>query len=93
MVIGIVWYKEEDYPILKNLFEDGDTLPETYSEWLEKAQNLFNQLIQRGLTPVKAYIDPETFPEWCIQKGHHLNAQARTAYANFIAANSVNNNH
>ena len=58
MVIGIVWYKEEDYPILKNLFEDGDTLPDTYSEWLEKAQNLFNQLIQRGLTPVKAYIDP-----------------------------------
>jgi len=58
MVICIVWYKEEDYPILKNLFEDGDTLPDTYSEWLEKAQNLFNQLIQRGLTPVKAYIDP-----------------------------------
>jgi len=45
MVAGIAWYKEEDCPILKNLFEDGDTLPDTHSEWLEKSQNLFNQLI------------------------------------------------
>ena len=93
MIIGIVWYKEEDYPILKNLFEDGNTLPDSYSEWLEKTQNLFNQLIQKGLTPIKAYIDPETFPKWCIKRGHRLNAKARTAYANFIAANSINTNH
>jgi len=93
MVIGVVWYKEEDYPILKELFEDGDTLPDSYSEWLEKAQNLFNQLIQRGFTPIKVYINPDTFPKWCIERGHSLNAKARTAYANFVAANSIHNNH
>ena len=93
MVIGIVWYKEEDYFILKDIFEDGDTLPDTYSEWLKKSQDLFNNLIRKGLTPIKAYINPKTFPQWCIQRGYRLNAQARTAYANFIAANSIKTNH
>jgi hypothetical protein len=80
-VVGIAWYKGEDYETLKRLFVDGDNLPETYEEWLNSAERLVNQLRRDGLAFQKVYIDPDTFPAWCAAKGLDLNATARTRFS------------
>jgi hypothetical protein len=79
---GIAWYKPEDYDRLRQLFSDGENLPGTYAEWLSKAQNLFDQLVDEGLTVEKVYINPDTFPGWCAVRGLDINSKARVRFAN-----------
>lgn len=84
-IIGMVWYKEQDYLPLRDIFTDRDKLPTTYSKWLEKANNGFNHFTSKGNIVIKAHIDPKTFPKWCSDRGHSINATGRNEFANFIA--------
>jgi len=91
--LGIAWYKEEDYLRLKDLFVDGHTLPDTFNEWLDKAQNLFNQHRTKGHIVEKVYIDPNTFPDWCRGRGLDIDTNARSEFASeFVARKYINQN-
>jgi len=84
-VVGMAWYKEEDYGTLRDLFEDGDKLPLTYAQWLQKAQSGFDELTASGHLVVKAYIDPESFGDWCHRAGYGVNAEGRKHFASSFA--------
>ena len=84
--LGMTWYKREDYERLKQLFIDGDMLPTTYDEWLEKAENGFAQLIRGGNIVVKAYINPDTFPKWCDARRLSTDTDGRKRFASEFAA-------
>jgi hypothetical protein len=83
---GIAWYRSQDYDRLKTMFPDGWKLPDTFEEWLEIAQILYDKLTADGHLVVKAYIDPNTFPEWCRAKGMEMDADARMDFGNDCAA-------
>ena len=83
-VIGFAWYRREDYDRLKAMFKDGEKLPDTYEDWLAKAQNTVLNLADRFLIE-KSYIDPETFPMWCAKRGLQMDAIARTRYSAEVA--------
>ena len=83
---GIAWYRAQDYDRLKATFTDGWKLPDTFESWQRSAQNLYDKLTNEGLVVVKAYIDPNTFPEWCRANGMEMNAKARMRFANDCAA-------
>ena len=68
------------------MFTDGDKLAATYEGWLTAAQRLYEKLTAEGRVVEKAYIDPETFPEWCRTNGKELDAKGRMAYGNECAA-------
>ena len=78
--IGIAWYREADYETLKSVFVDGHLLPPTYNQWLKMAEDGRKQFIGDGYLVVQAYIDPETFPDWCRDKGLKVDANARTQF-------------
>ena len=81
-VVGLAWYRKEDYERLMAMFKDREKLPDTYEDWLAKAQNVILTLSASGLLRVeKSYIDPETFPPWCVKRGLEMDASARTRYA------------
>lgn len=80
--LGMVWYRENDYDRLKAMFEDGDKLPGTFLRWQDQAEQGRKKLSREGKTVIKAYIDPETFPEWCAANGHRVDAAGRMAFAN-----------
>jgi hypothetical protein len=82
VVAGVAWYAREDYAALLSIFEDADTLPTTYDEWLAKAEELEGEFKARGYHVVRALIDPKTFPSWCAARGLKLNANARTNFGN-----------
>ena len=88
-VIGIAWYKSDDYETLRRLFADGENLPTTYGEWLKNAKRVVNQLRRDGQAFEKVYIGPETFPAWCAARGLDLDANARTRFS----AESVSGKH
>lgn len=83
--IGMAWYREGEYDEFRKLFTDGDGLPKTYGEWLDKAENGLNKLSRNGHVVVKAYLHIQTFPEWCRSRGLEINSAARLKFANEFA--------
>lgn len=84
-VQAMVWYKEEDWQQLREMFADSDSLPETYADWLQRAEKMKEQVQADGDAVIKVYIDPQTFPQWCRDKGLRMDAEARSQLAIEVA--------
>ena len=67
--VGITWYRPETYRRCLAIFEDSSNLPDTYFEWLVRAEEWEKQSKREGLKVVRAEIDPVTFPGWCADHG------------------------
>ena len=80
-----MWYKQEHWDQLRNLFVDGDLLPPTYNDWLKRAEAMLEEIQKQGDIGMKVFIDPKTFPEWCEKKGLKMNAEARSQMAIEVA--------
>lgn len=89
MLRAMVWYKEEHYDTLLELFDDADQLPKSYQDWLLRAEEKKNEVEALGDQVLKVFIDPETFPEWCEKKQLPKDAASRSQLALEVAqANS-----
>lgn len=63
--VGVYWIKEEDYPALLRVFDDGEKLPRSFGEWLKMAEEMERGLKAYGHPVMRVTIDPNTFPAWC----------------------------
>lgn len=84
--VGVPWCRKEDYSAFLAIMEDADRLPvrwEEYAKFCEQAERAYER---DGMLIVRAYIDPETFPNWCAAHGHGVNSQGRIAFAASVAA-------
>ena len=85
-IIGMAWYKPQNFARLRAMFKDGDKLHDTYDEWFAAAEATRKNLEIKGNRVVCVDIDPDKFPEWCKAKGMKLNAEARNTFASTYAA-------
>lgn len=92
-IVGMSWYRPEDYKAIQRIMVDPHTLFDTYEEWLTSAEKGEQSMRLQGYVVVRAYIDPLTFPDWCRANGHKVDAKGRMAYANFIAAQEARKLH
>ncbi len=67
--VGAYWIKEDDYPALLKIFDDGNKLPPTWAEWLRMAEEMERGLKAYGHPVLRVTIDPRTFPDWCAAHG------------------------
>ena len=79
---GIPWYRREDYPRILAVMEDAHLLPATWEEWFKNAKQIRDNLRRPGMIVEQVAIDPDSFATWGGARGLHINAQARTAFAN-----------
>jgi len=86
--VGISWYKPEDYDRMKRMFKDGFRLPDTFEEWLDRAEKAAAQLTADGYVVIRAPLDPETFPKWCRDHGLEMTTETRSIYSGEYAANN-----
>lgn len=85
MIQAMVWYRQEDWETLRTLFTDTHLLPKTYDDWLNRAEEMKTRVQAGGDIVLKVFIDPETFPAWCKQKGLAMDAEARSQLAIEVA--------
>jgi hypothetical protein len=78
--VGAFWIEEADYPAALRVFEDGNTLPRTWQEWLKIAEEMEKGLKAYGHPVLRVRIDPETFPAWCAAHGATTGRQGRKAF-------------
>ncbi len=84
--VGVVWYREADWPRLRVQLADADKLPDTYTEWLASAEGLLAQLRRDRIPAERVPLDPDTFSAWCATRGLAPDAQARSRYASEVVA-------
>lgn len=84
-VVGMAWFKPENFARLRAMFKDGHKLHRTYDEWLRAAETGRKAQEVKGLRVVCVDIDPDDFPQWCKAQGMDLDANARMQYASLIA--------
>ena len=81
--VGAYWIKEEDYPALLKIFDDGVKMPPTWKEWLKIAEEMERGLKAYGHVVMRVPTDPKTFPDWCAAHGTNSGREGRKR---FIAA-------
>ncbi len=86
---GMAWYERHSYPAILRLMVDGRQLPQTYDEWLQKAEALERDLRNKGHRIKRAPIAPDLFAAWCREHGLEANAKARSRYAGDYAYMSM----
>ena len=68
------------------MMTDGDQLPDTFEEWLSKAEEAERNAQRAGLTVTRAILDPYEFSIWCRDKGLPPGERSRTEFASWVAA-------
>jgi hypothetical protein len=81
--VAAFWIKEEDYPALLQLFDDGDKMPPRWKDWLKMAEEMERGLKAYGHVVLRVYIDPTTFPDWCAA---HATSPGSAGRRKFVAA-------
>jgi hypothetical protein len=81
--VGVYWVTESDYPVLVQIFTDGDRMPGSWTEWLKMAEEMESGLKAYGHPVMRVRIDPNTFPDWCAANG---TSPGRDGRKKFVAA-------
>jgi hypothetical protein len=81
LTASVLWYREQDYQRLIEIFTDRCRFSKTFADWQAEAETMSDLLREQGMTPVKVYIDPDHFPRWCEARGLAMDRHARTQFA------------
>ena len=81
MIVGVAWYRPEQYALLRALAADADSMANTYEEWLAGVTRTMDDLRQRGIAAQRVDVDVKELADWCQQRGKLLDGAARSTYA------------
>ena len=77
------WYRREDYALMREIMDDGETLPLSFAEWEKKAESERAAAEREGVSIVPVFLDPVEFFTFCKEKKISPN---RTTAAEFASS-------
>jgi hypothetical protein len=80
-VIGMAWYRPDQWERLRQVSMDADELETTYEEWVAVASARFAELKSQGAHVEKVDMDVEEWVQWCFEHHKPLNADSRSEFA------------
>jgi hypothetical protein len=80
MVVGIAWYRPDQWQRVREISADGDDLHDNYLEWLQSAEERLQELRSSGLRVEKVDVHSETLILWCNERGLEINGESRSRY-------------
>jgi hypothetical protein len=81
IVVGVAWYRREQWPMLRAMSADADKLEESYDEWVAFASRQIHDLESRGIGVRKIDVEVGALTRWCEAEGRIMDAEARAEYA------------
>jgi hypothetical protein len=78
--VGVYWIDEDDYPAIRDLFDDGSKMPPTWKEWLKMAEEMKQGLESYGHVVMRVRINPRVFSDWCAVQGIGTGREARKRF-------------
>ena len=81
VVLGIAWFRPDQWDLLRSVSADPHVLEPTYGEWEKLARRTIQDLARQGVLARKVDVDVERLQAWCKAQQRPLDASARAAYA------------
>jgi uncharacterized membrane protein len=79
-VMGVAWYRPEQWKLLRKVSADVEDLEETHSEWMAEANKTLTILKEEDVCFVKVDVDVEELVKWCSEKGVKIDGAARSEF-------------
>ena len=79
-VVGVCWYRQDQYERFLASADDRDKLEDTWAEWQVTAERVLRQYRARGLNIRKVEVDLDDLLAYCHAEGRLNDAAARSAY-------------
>lgn len=81
LVIGIPWYRPEDWARVKSIMPDAGKLHDTFAEWEREARRTEREVRRQRQRVERVMLDLDAFLAWCTIRGRPSDAAARAEYA------------
>ena len=75
--MGMGWYSENQWDLLRQVSSDADRLEKTYVDWLRVAEAKYDELTKKGTHVVKVPIDVADMAVWCREMGRKNSRRRR----------------
>ena len=82
-IIGVAWYRKNQWDFLKKITNEPEILEGTYEEWLENAKEQIHKLELSGITVKEVDVDIDDVVKWSKQKHVPINSNSIAEYAAF----------
>jgi hypothetical protein len=82
MVLGVAWYRADQWQRFRALASDREALHDTYAEWEASALEKLRELRTLGIAARAVPIDIDELAQWCSERKRTLDSAAR---AQFVA--------
>ena len=79
-IIGVAWFRQNQWQELLKYCEDRENLEATYEIWKEGAEKAIKDLRSRGVTIHAVDFDLGEFMKWCREQTKLLNAESRAEF-------------
>ena len=79
-VVGIGWYKKEQWDELRRVSVDRGTLEPTWEEWAAVAEQRMIDLMRLGTNVQKVPVDVGELVLWCRAQNRPVDGEARATY-------------
>ena len=80
-VLGIAWYSQDQWELLRKVVSDPGNLEDTYEEQLSNAEKALRNYAKPGTTIRRVHIDVEELVDWCSSKNLSVDGESRSRFA------------
>jgi hypothetical protein len=81
VIVGIAWFRADQWPLLRSLATDAEDLEETHEEWVKIAEKTIEDLAKQDVLARKVDVDVNDLQAWCLAQKQPLDSSARAEYA------------
>ncbi|MBA3714369.1 MAG: hypothetical protein H0W76_18230 [Pyrinomonadaceae bacterium] len=78
--IGVTWYAEDQWSLVKAAAADPERFEETYADWVAMAEESMTNMLTAGIVTDRVPIVASELLAWCLVHGKENNAAARAEY-------------
>ena len=79
-VIGIAWYRADQWERLHQVSIDRENLHEKYEDWVKDTTELIKNYKEHGIELKKVKVNVEKILKWCRNKNIPVDSHARSEY-------------
>lgn len=89
-VVGIAWYRPEEWDLLKACADDPEALEDTHEQWLASASKAISQLMEQGIIARKVYLNLGDWLEWCEKNNKRKDSASRSEFVSVLMHTQTN---
>ncbi len=84
--VGVTWYTEDQWRLVRAASTDAERFEETYIEWVAMAEQSTKNMLAAGIVTERVPVIASELLAWCLTHGRENNAAARSEFVSQVLA-------